>query len=87
MEISAVTNKFQADVEGAEIEMEEAEYKPFLPSRTGNWLGYSEENPYTPPAWKSKTVATCLDRNYWLRHQAIGIKPPDDLLDALLFIL
>ena len=53
----------------------DAEYQPFLPSKTGNWFGYSMENPYIPPARKSYTVASCLDRHYWLRHPGGDFNP------------
>ena len=55
-----------------DMQMVDAAYKTFLPSKNGNWFGYSDENPYVPPARKSKTVAACLDYNYWLRHRDAG---------------
>ena len=42
--------------------------KPFIRSKTGNYLGYNEENPWTPPAQTQLTVAACLDKYYWLNH-------------------
>ena len=42
--------------------------KPFMRSKTGNYLGYSEENPWKPPGENYTTVAACLDKYYWLNH-------------------
>ena len=80
MEVSAVTE----NPNDAAMALPDAEYKPFLPSKTGNWFGYSEENHYVPPALKSKTVASCLDYYYWRRHENFG--NPIPVISAILYL-